>query len=46
MQKNNDNNRVLGRRNARYLSAEELQKILGKGDQVTLHMTSPIPPDE
>jgi hypothetical protein len=46
MQNNNDN-RVLGRRNARHLSAEELQKILGKGNQVTtLHMTSPIYPDE
>ena len=45
MQNNNDN-RVLGRRNARHLSAEELQKILGKGNRVTLHMTSPIFPDE
>jgi hypothetical protein len=45
MQNNNDN-RVLGRRNARYLSAEELQKILGQGNQVTLHMTSPLHPDE
>ena len=45
MQNNNDN-RVLGRRNARRLSAEELQKILGKGNQMTLHMTSPITPDE
>ena len=45
MQNNNDN-RVLGRRNARHLSAEELQTILGNGNQVTLHMTSPIQPDE
>jgi hypothetical protein len=45
MQNNNDN-RVLGRRNARHLSAEELQRILGKGDRVTLHMTSPHFPDE
>ena len=45
MQKNNDN-RVLGRRNARHLSAEELQKILGNGNQVTLHMTSPFSIDE
>lgn len=43
---NNHDNRVLCRRNARHLSAEELQKILGKGNQMTLHMTSPITPDE
>jgi hypothetical protein len=45
MQKNNDN-RVLGRRKARHLSPEELQEIVGKGGQVTLHMTSIISPDE
>jgi hypothetical protein len=45
MQNKNDN-RVLGRRNARHLSAEELQKILGQGNQTTLHMTSPFFPDE
>lgn len=45
MQSNNDN-RVLGRRNARILSAEELRKILGNGNRVTLHMTSPVFPDE
>jgi hypothetical protein len=45
MQNNNDN-RVLGRRNARHLSAQELQKILGNGNQVTFHMTSPFFPDE
>jgi hypothetical protein len=44
---NNNDNRVLGRRNARHLSAEELQKILGKGNnQVTLHFTGPFFPDE
>jgi hypothetical protein len=44
---NNNDNRVLGRRNARHLSAEELQKILGKdNNQVTLHFTSPFFPDE
>lgn len=43
---NNNENRVLGRRNARHLSAEELQKILVQGNRVTLHMTSPIYPDE
>lgn len=45
MQNNNDN-RVLGRRNARQLSAEELQKMLNNGNRGTLHMTSPISPDE
>lgn len=45
MQNNNDN-RVLGRRNARHLSAEELQKILADGNQRTLHMTSVLQPDE
>lgn len=43
---NNNNNRVLGRRNARHLSAEELQKILADGNQRTLHMTSVLQPDE
>ena len=44
---NNSDNRVLGRRNARDLSAEELKKILGKGsNQVTLHFTGPFFPDE
>ncbi len=45
MQNNNDN-RVLGRRKARQLSPEEIQKMLGKGNQITLHMTSIISPDE
>jgi hypothetical protein len=43
---NKDDNRVLGRRNARQLSAEELQKMLGTGNRGTLHMTSPHFPDE
>lgn len=44
---NNNDNRVLSRRNARHLSAEELHKMLGKGNnQVTLHMTSVVQPDE
>jgi hypothetical protein len=45
MQKNNDN-RVLGRRKARQLSPEELQKIMGNGGHITLHMTSIVTPDE
>jgi hypothetical protein len=45
MQKNNDN-RVLGRRKARQLSPEELREIMGKGGQITLHMTSVVTPDE
>lgn len=45
MQNNNDN-RVLGRRNARHLSAEELQQMLAEGNQITLHMTSVVQPDE
>jgi hypothetical protein len=45
MQKNNDN-RVLGRRKARQLSPEELREIMGKGGQITLHMTSIVTPDE
>ena len=44
---NNNDNRVLGRRNARHLSAEELDKMMGKGTAVgTLHFTSPFFPDE
>jgi hypothetical protein len=45
---NNNDNRVLGRRNARDLSAEELEKALGKGNNqvTTLHFTSPFFPDE
>lgn len=44
---NNNDNRVLGRRNARHLSAEELQNLLGKDNsQITLHMTSVVQPDE
>lgn len=46
---NNNDNRVLGRRNARHLSAEELHKILGEdgeGGPITLHFTSPFFPDE
>jgi hypothetical protein len=46
MSDNNDN-RVLGRRNARHLSAEELHKIVGKGNnQVTLLPSIPHFPDE
>ena len=45
MQDNNDN-RVLGRRKARQLSPEELKKIQGQGNQITLHMTSVMFPDE
>ena len=44
---NNNNNRVLSRRNARHLSAEELHKLLGKGNnQVTLVPSIPHFPDE
>jgi hypothetical protein len=45
---NNSDNRVLGRRNARHLSTEELKKILGKGSNqvITLHFTGPFFPDE
>ncbi len=39
---NNKDNRVLGRRNARDLSAEEVQKMLRKGDTVVTHFTSPL----
>jgi hypothetical protein len=43
----NNNNRVLGRRNARELNAEEFAQLLPKGNTtVTLHMTSVIQPDE
>lgn len=45
MPSNNDN-RVLGRRNARHLSAEELHKILGEGNQLTLLPSIPHFPDE
>ena len=46
MPENNDN-RVLGRRNARRLSAEELNQILGKGDnQMTAVPSIPHFPDE
>ena len=45
MQNNNDN-RVLGRRYARQLSDEELQKILGKGNtQMTQLPSIPFHPD-
>ena len=45
MQNNNDN-RVLGRRHARQLSAEELNKILGKGNtQMTQLPSIPFHPD-
>jgi len=44
--KENHDNRVLGRRKARQLSPEELQKIMGNGGHITLHMTSIITPDE
>ena len=45
MQNNNDN-RVLGRRNARYVSAEELNKILGNGNtQMTQLPSMPFNPD-
>ena len=44
---NNDDNRVLGRRNARHLSAEEVHKILGKdNNQLTLLPSIPFFPDE
>lgn len=43
----NKDNRVLSRRNARDLSAEEFKQLLPKGNTtVTLHMTSVIQPDE
>lgn len=43
----NNDNRVLSRRNARHLSAEEFDKLLPKGNTIgTLHMTSIIQPDE
>lgn len=44
---NNNDNRVLGRRHARHLSAEELHKMLGKGNnQVTYLPSIPFFPDE
>ena len=43
---NNNDNRVLGRRNARHVSAEELDKILGKGNaQMTQLPSIPFHPD-
>ncbi len=43
---NNNDNRVLGRRNARQLSAEELHKILGQGNtQMTQLPSIPFHPD-
>ncbi|HWG87741.1 MAG TPA: hypothetical protein VN679_08185 [Candidatus Acidoferrales bacterium] len=43
---NNYENRVLSRRNARQLSAEEYQKILAEGKtQVTLLPSIPFHPD-
>ena len=42
----NNDNRVLARRNARYVSAEELQKILGPGNtQMTMLPSTPYQPD-
>ena len=43
---NNNDNRVLSRRNARHLSAEELHKLLGNGNQVTAVPSIPHFPDE
>lgn len=43
---NNHENRVLGRRNARQVSAEDLAKILGKGNtQMTQLPSIPFHPD-
>jgi len=43
---NQNNNRVLGRINARHVSAEELHKILGKGNtQMTQLPSIPFHPD-
>ncbi len=43
---NNNNNRVLGRTNARELSAEEFQKILGQNKpQMTQLPSIPFHPD-
>ncbi|HLJ25916.1 MAG TPA: hypothetical protein VKY85_04345 [Candidatus Angelobacter sp.] len=43
---NNNDNRVLGRRNARQLTAEELHKILGQGNtQMTQLPSMPFHPD-
>jgi hypothetical protein len=42
---NNNNNRVLGRRNARELSAEEFQKLLGGKPQMTQLPSIPFHPD-
>lgn len=45
MQTNNEN-RVLSRRMARHLSAEELHKLLGKGNHFTQVPSIPHFPDE
>lgn len=43
---NNNDNRVLGRRNARHVSAEELHEILGQGKtQMTQLPSIPFHPD-
>ena len=42
---NDNNNRVLGRTNARELSAEELQKMLGGKPQMTQLPSIPFHPD-
>jgi hypothetical protein len=42
---NNDDQRVLGRKGARELSAEELNKILGAAKVHTLLPSSPFHPD-
>jgi hypothetical protein len=42
---NNNNNRVLGRTNARELSAEEFQKMLGGKPQMTQLPSIPFHPD-
>jgi hypothetical protein len=44
---NKNDNRVLGRRNARDLSAEEVNRMLAKENtRGTLHVTSVFLPDE
>lgn len=43
--KNNNDNRVLSRRMARHLSAEELNKLLGAGNQFTQVPSIPHFPD-
>jgi hypothetical protein len=42
---NNNNNRVLGRTNARELSAEEFQKMMGGKPQMTQLPSIPFHPD-